>query len=45
VRKTLAFEGRYAEGHTDRLPALISELLALKVNVLVTPGTMTTRTA
>jgi putative ABC transport system substrate-binding protein len=45
IGKTLAFEERYAEGRAERLPALISELLTLNVNVLVTPSTMTTRAA
>jgi putative ABC transport system substrate-binding protein len=35
----LMVEARYAEGKQDRIPALISELLALNVDVLVTPGT------
>jgi len=34
----LAFEGRYAEGDSEKVPALIAELLALEVDVLVTVG-------
>jgi len=38
VGQTIAIEARYADGHPDRIPALIAELLALKVDVLMTPG-------
>jgi len=41
IGRNLAFEGRYARGDLARLPALIAELLALKVDVLVTVGTQT----
>ena len=36
--KNITFEARYAEGKYDRLPALINELVRLKVDVLVTPS-------
>jgi putative ABC transport system substrate-binding protein len=38
VGQTIMIEARYADGHPERVPALIAELLALKVDVLVTPG-------
>src|SRR5437763_438887 len=34
----LEFVRRAAEGHLERLPALVSELLAMKVDVIVTGG-------
>ena len=37
--KNIAFEYRYADDKLDRLPALADELVRLKVDVLVTPGT------
>jgi putative tryptophan/tyrosine transport system substrate-binding protein len=40
--KNIAFEYRYAEGKLDRLPALVDELIRLKVDVLVTPSTPAT---
>jgi putative tryptophan/tyrosine transport system substrate-binding protein len=39
VGRNLALEERYAEGDTEKVPTLIAELLALKVDVLVTVGT------
>lgn len=36
---TLILEERYADGDIDKVPALIDDLLALKVNLLVTVGT------
>jgi putative ABC transport system substrate-binding protein len=33
--KNIVFENRYAENHLDRIPALIDELLRLKVDVLL----------
>jgi ABC-type uncharacterized transport system substrate-binding protein len=45
VGRNLVLEERYADGHAERLPALIAELLAVKVDVLVTPGTPMTRVA
>ena len=35
----VAVEYRWAEGKYERFPALIAELLAAKVNVIVTAGT------
>jgi putative tryptophan/tyrosine transport system substrate-binding protein len=37
--KNIAFEYRYAQNKLDRLPALADELVRLKVDVLLTPGT------
>jgi putative ABC transport system substrate-binding protein len=37
--KNIAFDYRYADNKLDRLPALADELVRLKVDVLVTPGT------
>jgi putative ABC transport system substrate-binding protein len=37
--KNIVFEYRYAEGKLDRLPALVDELIRLKVDVLLTPTT------
>ncbi len=37
--KNIAIEWRWAKGKYDRFPALIAELLAAKVNVIVTAGT------
>ena len=37
--KNVAFEYRFADDKLDRLPALAEELVRLKVDVLVTPGT------
>jgi putative ABC transport system substrate-binding protein len=45
IGRDLALEERYAEGHAEQIPALIAELLALNVEVLVTPGTLITRAA
>ncbi|MBI1776911.1 MAG: ABC transporter substrate-binding protein [Proteobacteria bacterium] len=36
--QNLAFERRGAEGHLDRLPQLVTELVASKVDVIVTSG-------
>ena len=36
--RNLAFERRGAEGHLDRLPGLVEELVASKVDVVVTAG-------
>ena len=36
--RNLLIEERYADGSPDRVPALIAELLALRIDVLVTPG-------
>src|SRR5437016_1556080 len=37
--KNIAFEYRHADNKLDRLPALADELVRLKVDVLITPGT------
>jgi len=37
--KNVAFEYRFADDKLDRLPALADELVRLKVDVLITPGT------
>ena len=37
--KNIVIEYRYADNKLDRLPALADELVRLKVDVLVTPGT------
>jgi putative ABC transport system substrate-binding protein len=36
--KNLVIEGRGAEGHVERLPALLAELVAAKVDVIITTG-------
>jgi ABC-type uncharacterized transport system substrate-binding protein len=36
--KNIVIESRYAEGKLDRLPALATELVRLKVDVIVTSG-------
>jgi putative ABC transport system substrate-binding protein len=36
--RNLAFERRGAEGHVDRVPQLVAELVASKVDVIVTYG-------
>ena len=41
--KNIVIEYRYAEGKLDRLPALASELVRLKVDVIVTSGPLPTR--
>ena len=43
--RNMLLERRYADDHPDRLPALITELLALNIDVLITPGSQTTRVA
>src|SRR5882724_8905246 len=43
--KNIVIEWRYAEGKVDRLPALASELVRLKVDVIVTSGPVATRSA
>jgi len=43
--KNILIEPRYAEGKNDRLPALAAELVRLKVEVVVTTGTVVTRAA
>jgi putative ABC transport system substrate-binding protein len=39
VGRDLEFEVRHADGHAERMPDIIAELLASGVDVLVTPGT------
>jgi len=43
--KNIVIEGRYAEGKFDRLPALATELVSLKVDIIVTAGPQATRPA
>jgi putative ABC transport system substrate-binding protein len=43
--KTIVIDYRYAEGKSDRLPALADELVRLKVEVIVTAGPQPTRPA
>ena len=43
--KNIVIESRYAEGKVDRLPALLDELVRLKVDVIVTTGPSRTRAA
>jgi putative tryptophan/tyrosine transport system substrate-binding protein len=43
--KTILIEYRYGEGKLDRMPALASELVGLKVDLIVTGGPADTRAA
>jgi putative ABC transport system substrate-binding protein len=43
--KNIVVEYRYAEGKLDRLPALVAELVRLKVDVIVSAGPPPTRAA
>jgi putative ABC transport system substrate-binding protein len=43
--KNIVIEWRYAHGDPDRLPALAAELVRLKVDVIVTGGGISTRSA
>jgi len=43
--KTIVIEYRYAEGKLDRLPALVAELVRLKVDIIVSGGPQVTRAA
>jgi ABC-type uncharacterized transport system substrate-binding protein len=43
--KNIVIEWRSAEGKPDRLPALVAELLRLKVDIIVTAGPSVTRAA
>jgi putative ABC transport system substrate-binding protein len=45
VGRNLVLEERYANGNPKSVPALIAELLALNIDVLVTPGTPVTLAA
>src|SRR5262249_61583916 len=44
-RQTIALEYRWAEGRSERLPRLASELVHLKVDVIVTQGEEAARAA
>ncbi|HEV8723853.1 MAG TPA: ABC transporter substrate binding protein, partial [Candidatus Binatia bacterium] len=44
-RKNFLMEWRYADGKLDRLPGLANKLLRLKVEVIVTGGSASTRAA
>jgi putative ABC transport system substrate-binding protein len=44
-RRNIRFVYRYADGKNDRLPSLAAELMRLKVDVMVTTGTPSTRAA
>ena len=41
--KNIVIEWRFGEGKRDRLPALVAELVRLKVDIIVTGGPMSTR--
>jgi putative ABC transport system substrate-binding protein len=43
--KTIRLEYRYAEGSADRLPALVRELIDLKVDIIVAASSASTRAA
>ena len=43
--KNLVIESRWADGNYDRLPKLASELVGLKVDLILTSGTPGTRAA
>jgi putative ABC transport system substrate-binding protein len=43
--KNIVIEWRGAEGRSDRLPALVAELMGLNVNVIVTTGSSATHAA
>src|SRR5690349_5692360 len=45
IGRNLILEERYADGNWDQIPVLISELLTLNVDVLVTVGTLTSLAA
>jgi putative ABC transport system substrate-binding protein len=45
VGRNLVLEERYANGNPERVPGLIAELLALNVDVLLTPGSSITLAA
>ena len=44
-KQNLMIEYRYADGNSDRLPRLVTELIDLKVDVLITQGTAATAAA
>jgi len=43
--KNIVIEWRFGEGKQDRLPALVAELVRLKVDIIVTGGPISTRRA
>lgn len=43
--REIVIEERWADGHGDRLPRLAAELVGLKTDVIVTPGSPATRAA
>src|SRR5215469_373948 len=43
--KNIVIEYRYAEGNSDRLPRFAAELVRLKIDVIVTAGPASTRSA
>jgi ABC-type uncharacterized transport system substrate-binding protein len=43
--QNIVIEYRYASGQADRLPGLVSELISLKIDVLITQGTAATAAA
>ena len=43
--KTIIIEQRFADGKRDSYPGLVAELVRLKVKVIVTPGSTSTRAA
>src|SRR6266542_7138775 len=43
--KNIVIEWRSADGKNDRLPALAAELVGLKVDIIVSSGPITTRSA
>lgn len=43
--KNIVIEYRSSEGRSDRLPALVAELVGLKVDIIVTTGPTVTRAA
>jgi putative ABC transport system substrate-binding protein len=45
IGRNLVLDERYAEGNPELIPALIAELLALNIDVLVTVGTVISRAA
>jgi putative ABC transport system substrate-binding protein len=45
IGRDVVIEERYADGQTERMPALFAELLAQGIDVLATPGTPITRAA
>ena len=43
--KNIVIEWRFGEGKQDRLPALVAELVRVKVDIIVTGGPISTRSA